>query len=107
MTFSSRVALGLKWQVITIVGRQLLSLVVFTTLARLLEPAAFGLIALVGVYNYFASMLADLGIGMALVQRKDLEPQHLDTFFWFNVGFNALLCCATMLLANPVAALLG
>jgi O-antigen/teichoic acid export membrane protein len=107
MTLKAQVAHGLKWQAITIVGRQLLSLVVFTTLARLLDPPAFGLVALVGVYNYFASMLADLGLGTALVQKKDLEPEHLHSLFWFNVACNGVLCIATVALAGWIAALLG
>jgi O-antigen/teichoic acid export membrane protein len=107
MGLRAQVSNGLKWQIINIAGKQLLSLVVFTTLARLLEPAAFGLVALIGVYTYFASMLADLGIGVALVQRKTLEKAHLDTAFWFNVSCNAALCVATMALAGPISTMMG
>ena len=107
MTLKSKVTHGLKWQAIAIIGRQLLALVVFTTLARLLDPSAFGLVALVGVYTYFISMLADLGIGVALVQRKDLVREHLDTFFWFNAGFTAFLCLLTFVLAAPLAVMMG
>jgi len=107
MTLRKQVSRGLKWQIINIAGKQLLSLVVFTTLARLLDPAAFGLLALIGVYTYFASMLADLGIGVALVQRKDLDKAHVDTAFWFNMGCNAALCAGTIALAGPIATLMG
>lgn len=98
---------GLKWQVINIAGKQLLSFFVFTTLARLLDPASFGLLALISVYTYFASMLADLGLGAALVQRKNVEREHLDTAFWFNVGCNLLLCIVTMAVASPLATMMG
>ncbi|MEO6002495.1 MAG: lipopolysaccharide biosynthesis protein [Opitutus sp.] len=107
MTLKSQVSRGLKWQVINIAGKQLLSLVVFTTLARLLEPAAFGLLALIALYTYFASLLADLGIGIALVQRKNLEKAHLDTAFWFNIGCNAVLCVTTILLADTISRWMG
>ena len=105
MSLKTQVAHGLKWQAISIVGSQLLSLVVFTTLARLLEPSAFGLVALVGVYLGFVSMFTDQGIGMALIQRQDLEPEHKDAAFWFNLGCAAILCLGTMALAGPVSAL--
>ena len=72
MTLKAKVAHGLKWQAINIIGRQLLSLVGFTTLARLLDPSAFGLAALIGVYLGFVSMFIDQGIGMAIIQRQDL-----------------------------------
>ena len=107
MTLKAQVARGLKWQAIDIIGRQLLSLIVFTTLARLLEPSAFGKVALVGVYMAFVAMFADQGIGAALVQRSNLKPENLDAAFWFNVGCAVLLCAATIILADPVSRLLG
>jgi len=107
MSLKAKVTHGLKWKVIQIAGKQILSLVVFTTLARLLEPAAFGLVALISVYTYFASMLADAGIGVALVQRKNLAKAHIDSAFWFSVTSNGLLCIATILLAGPISSIMG
>jgi len=103
----TQVARGLKWQAINIVGRQLLSLLIFTTLTRLLDPSAFGLVGLVGVYLGFVSMFAEQGIGTALIQRQHLDKQHLDTAFWFNFGCAALLCTGTIAFARPIAGLLG
>ncbi len=100
----SIIARGLKWQAINAAGRQVLSLVVFTMLARLLEPGAFGLIGLVGVYLAFVSIIADQGISAALIQRKELEPKHLHAAFWFNTGAALLLSAGTVLAAGPVAA---
>jgi O-antigen/teichoic acid export membrane protein len=107
MSLKMQVAHGLKWQAIEIIGRQLLSLIVFTALARLLEPSAFGKIALVGVYMAFIAMFADQGIATALVQRPNLKPQHLDAACWFNLGCAVLLCAGTIVFAGPVAGLLG
>lgn len=104
MSIKRQVAVGLKWQAINIVGRQLLSLAVFTTLARLLDPAAFGLLGLVGVYLAFVSLFVDQGIGSALVQRDNLEPDHLHAAFWITCGFAAILCAATLVSASPIAA---
>lgn len=103
MSLKASVAVGLKWQAINIAGRQLLSLVVFTTLARLLEPAAFGLLGLVGVYLTFVSLFVDQGIGVALVQRESLEPGHLHTAFWLNCGLASGLCVGTILFAGSIA----
>ncbi len=107
MTLKTQVSRGLKWQAISIIGRQLLSFLVFTTLTRLLEPSAFGLVGLVMVYLGFVSMFAEQGIGTALIQRQNLEKAHLDTAFWFNFGCAALLCLGTIVLAHPLAILLG
>ena len=92
MNFKTQVAKGLKWQALSILGKQLLSLVVFTTLARILDPEAFGLVGLVSVYLFFVGMFADQGIGAALIQRKTLDKAHKDTAFWTNIGCSILLC---------------
>jgi O-antigen/teichoic acid export membrane protein len=105
MTLKAKVAHGLKWQVISIIGRQLVSLVVFTTLARLLSPSAFGLVALAAVYLGIVTMFIDQGITQALIQRQDLEAGHKDAAFWFNLVCATILCLSTIVLAGPVAAL--
>jgi O-antigen/teichoic acid export membrane protein len=105
MTLRAKVTHGLKWQAIMTGGRQLLSLAVFAILARLLDPADFGLMGLTYIYLMFAGMITDPGIGTALVQRADPEPAHWDAAFWFNVGCALFLCIATILLAGPIAAL--
>src|SRR5580693_3270917 len=100
MSLKIQAARGLKWQTIEIFSRQLLSLVVFTTLARLLQPSAFGLIGLVGVYLAFVGIFIDQGIGTALIQRQELEPNHINTAFWFNLCCAVILCLGTMALAG-------
>ena len=105
MSLKTQVARGLKWQAASIVGKQILSLVVVTTLARMLEPSAFGLVALVGVYLGFVTMFVDQGIGVSLIQRQDLKPEHTDAAFWFNLGCAVILCLGTMALAGPVSEL--
>lgn len=107
MTLKAQVARGIKWKFITFVGRQVLSFFVFTSLARLLDPSAFGLVGLVGVYLAFVNMFVDQGIGMAIVQRQNLETDHLHAAFWFNMGCGLLLSLGTVLLANPIASIFG
>jgi PST family polysaccharide transporter len=98
---------GLKWQAVEIVGRQVLGLIVFTTLARLLDPSAFGLVAMAGVYLAFVAMFAEQGLGTALIQRQDLQPEHLHTAFWFTNVAGLLLFGLSQLLAPWVAGLLA
>ena len=82
MTLKTQVAHGLKWQAIEIIVRQVLSLIVFTALARLLEPSAFGKVALVGVYMAFIAMFADQGIAT-------FEKGMRRSLAWLNfAGFN-------------------
>jgi len=105
MSLKVQVARGLKWQAISIVGKQLLSVVVFTTLARVLQPSAFGLAALINVYLGVVNMLVDQGIGTALIQRQYLKHEHKDAAFWFNMTCSVVLCVGTIAMAGPVSEL--
>lgn len=64
---------------------QLISLGYTITLARLLAPDDFGLIAMVAVFTGFAGLLADFGLGSALIQKKDVTEVHYSTVFWTNL----------------------
>jgi O-antigen/teichoic acid export membrane protein len=57
-------------------GFRIVSAVVFLLLARLIEPAAFGLAALAQVYLVVVQTLCDQGITTALIQRESLEEGH-------------------------------
>jgi O-antigen/teichoic acid export membrane protein len=67
-------------------------------MARLLEPAEFGLVAMVtaitGIYDLFTSA----GLSSATVQKEIVNNQLLSTLFWFNVLVGillAILCVVT------------
>jgi PST family polysaccharide transporter len=102
-----KVARGLTWTLIDTWGSQLLGLVVFILLARLLTPVDFGLVALASVFVAFAQLLVDQGLGDALIQRKSLTRAQIDTAFWAAVATGALLTLLSIALAGPIATLLG
>lgn len=101
-----RVARGLTWTVANTWGEQLLNLVVFVVLARLLTPADFGLVALAAVFVAFAQLLVDQGLGDALIQRRELTRSHIDTAFWVAMATGGLLTLTGQVLAGPIAGLL-
>lgn len=82
---------GIFWSAIESWGRQFISLVVFFILARLLGPETFGLVALASVFLAFLQVFLDQGFNQAIVQRQNLEPEHLDTAFWTNLGISLIL----------------
>ena len=59
-------------------------------LARLLEPATFGLVGMVTAVVNFALVFRDLGLSYATVQRAELSDQQLSNLFWLNLGFGGL-----------------
>lgn len=102
-----RVARGLTWTLIDTWGTQLLGLVIFVLLARLLLPVDFGLVALAAVFVAFAQLLVDQGLGDAVVQRPTLTRRQLDTAFWASMLTGLIVTVAAIVLAIPIAVLLG
>lgn len=65
----------------------LISILVQIVLSRLLTPDEFGIVAIVNVFLVFFQLLADFGIGPAIIQRKDLEDVEINHIFSFSVFF--------------------
>ena len=86
---------------ITVVGTRI---VVIAVLARLLSPEDFGVIAAVSIFTGFILLVNDLGLSAALIQREDLDDNHLSTTFWAGIaagiGFWTLAIIASPLVAN-------
>jgi len=103
----AKVAHGLKWTLIDTWGTQLLGLLIFVFLARLLDQIAFGLVALAAVFVTFAQLFVDQGMGVALIQRRVLTRSQIDTAFWVAVVTGTMLTLLGIVLAAPLATLLG
>jgi O-antigen/teichoic acid export membrane protein len=61
---------------------QLLSFVTTVLVARILVPADFGVMAIASVFIAASGVLAEMGLGTAIVQFPDLDRRDLDTCFW-------------------------
>lgn len=100
-----RAAQGVAWNAVGNWGNQITSFIVFIVLTRLLEPAAFGLVGMATVFVAFVNIFAEQGLGQAIVQRQNLDPEHLDTAFWTNLIFGAGLTLFGILVSGLVAKL--
>ncbi len=96
---------GLIWSAAQSWGGHAVTLVVFAVLARLLDPTAFGLVAMANVFVAFTKIFIDQGFAMAIIQRQDLEEEHLSTAFWTNISFGVALTCLGVAAAGPIAAI--
>jgi PST family polysaccharide transporter len=107
MKLRSKSIRGLFWSAAQSWGTQAIALLVFAILARLLEPSAFGLLAMANVFVAFTKIFLDQGFSMAIIQRRDIEPAHLSTAFWSNMVVGALLAGLGIVAAPAVASVFG
>ena len=54
-------------------------------LARILLPEDYGVIGVMTVFTTFFSVLANMGIGTAVIQNKELSDYDVSNIFTFNL----------------------
>jgi len=90
---------ALSWSLLMVAGQQGVTALVSFVLAAILGPSSFGTVAMASVYILFIQMLLQQAIP-AIIQRKDLEPEHVDSAFW-------LVMAATVVITGISVALSG
>lgn len=103
MSASGRVLSNLMWRFAERCGAQLVSFIVSVVLARILEPDAYGTIALITVFTTLLQVFVDSGLGNALIQKKDADDLDFSTVFYTNLAFCTVLYLLVFA-ASPVIA---
>lgn len=93
---------GMVWIAIERGGLQFLNLFTSVVLARLLAPAAFGLMGMSGFFTGISSRLIHLGFGAAVIRRPEIRPDHIATLFVATLVINTTICLVLVAL-SPLA----
>ncbi|NYZ62826.1 lipopolysaccharide biosynthesis protein [Luteimonas deserti] len=91
------------WSALEISGRYGIQFVVAIALARLLDPADFGLMAMLLVFVTLAALLVEGGLGSALVQKQHPTRDDETTVFLASLGVSVLLVAVLWLVAPAIA----
>ncbi|MFD2784658.1 lipopolysaccharide biosynthesis protein [Hymenobacter rubripertinctus] len=94
---------GVKWTTAATVITAVLQIGYTATMARLLSPAAFGLVALAGVILRFGSYFAQMGMEQAIIQKPDLTRADIRAAFTSSLGLGVLFA-GLLVLGAPLAA---
>lgn len=94
---------GVLWNSLARVGQQALQFGFSVLLARLLVPEDFGTVSMILVFTGLVGMFADVGFSSALVQKRDLNQQQIQSIFWFNAATGVVLTFLTLLAAPWLA----
>lgn len=98
---------GVLWTLAGQVIQQVLRVFFSILLARLLSPRDFGLVGMATVFSGFAGLFVTLGFGQAIVQRKDLRPEHLGTTLTLSLCASIALLVAFWCSAGYIATVYG
>lgn len=85
MNLKKRTLNGLFWVGLEKVGLNLVQVVVFILLARLLTPEDFGLVGMIAILFSISTTLMEGGLNQAIIRESTLEKNDVDTAFFTNV----------------------
>jgi O-antigen/teichoic acid export membrane protein len=95
MSDSHQVHVGIKWIGGSVAFTQLVRFLTTAVLARLLTPEIFGLVAMAQVAIQLISVIREVGVGAAYIQRQDRGPEDAaaaaNTTFLMSLAVNGLL----------------
>ena len=89
MSKLASLASGMQWGAVSVVTVTLFQLVFMAVMARLLEPADFGLVAIANVSLRFFSYFSQMGIAPALIQKKSLTDSDIRTALSISLGVSS------------------
>ena len=72
---------------------------VLAALARLLTPAEFGVVAAATLVLGLTYVFWQLGVGPALIQRRQITPEHIETGFTLSLILGILFSVGVALTA--------
>lgn len=98
-----RVVSGFKWAGLSVAANLFFQLALTAVMARLLDPASFGVMAMGNVALRLFSYFSQVGMGAALVQKAQLEQQDIRC----ALGLTWLVCLAAMALVIVSSPLIG
>ena len=94
---------GLLWTGWGKAAQAVLQLLVVAVLARLVSPAEFGVVNAVMIVIGFSAIFSRVGLGPALVQRRQLDERHVATAFVASPLIGVLVGAAVWASAPVVA----
>lgn len=98
---------SLFWKIFEKGGRAVVELLVQITMARLLAPEDFGLMAVVLVFVNLSNVVVQSGLSTSLVQAREVSEADLSTVFWASLAVSLVLWAALSLAAPAIGAAYG
>lgn len=97
------VASNMIWRFFERVLAQLVAFIVSIVIARILDPSAYGTVALITVFTTILQVFVDSGLGNALIQKKNADNIDFSTVFFTNIVFCSILYAGIFFAAPSIA----
>ncbi|MDR4503178.1 MAG: lipopolysaccharide biosynthesis protein [Candidatus Scalindua sp.] len=94
---------SLIWSTALRIGYQIIRFAVSIIIARLLEPKDFGIMGIATMIVFYANTITNFGFNNALIQKKDINDEHVNSVFTIDVIVSIILFAVTILLSHRIA----
>ena len=102
-SLKARVAHSIFWLAWSRGVLQILAFATTVLVARILVPADYGVMAIASVFTGMAGMIAEMGLGRAIIQFRDLDKRDIDTCFWITMTLAMIAYAVLSLGASTIA----
>ncbi len=103
MNLVKEAAKGGIWLTIFRIISQIFSWISTVIIARILSPEDYGLMEMATVFTGYVSLFSELGLGAAIIQRKQITEEEISSLFWFLIIWGFILGFISFLLSYPTA----
>lgn len=101
MSLKSKTIIGVKWTTLSTIVLALVGIIKISVLARFLDAADFGLMALVTFLLGFMDLFMDMGLTSAILHRQEISKNEYASLYWINIIFSFILF-AVISLSSPL-----
>lgn len=94
---------GFFWLLAGSSSQTALQVIVLSILARLVSPEEFGVVAIATIFLGFSKIFSQLGMGAAIVQKKEITKEHIRTAYTTSLFIGIFFCALTLVFSDNIA----
>lgn len=98
---------SLSTQTVMTIALAIVSIVSFSIMSRLLTREDFGYYATITAVTTIFNALSEAGMGAALIQKKDISNEYVDTAFSMSLYIGLFFSLLLIALSSPLASLIA
>ena len=91
------------WQSINVIVQSVIQLIFNALLARLISKESFGIMAIILIITGFIDIFAQIGIGPAIIQKKEITKSEISGSFYLSAILGVIFFSFLWISAPPIA----
>lgn len=103
MSIKNQAISGVKWTTLSTIVLAIASLLKISVLARFIDKADFGLMALVMFVLGFMNLFMNMGLTTAILHKQGITKSEYASLYWLNFAFSILLYLLILVISPYIA----